>query len=85
MSSTSDTPELQAFPDEEKQQDQSPSLSSNPDNHFLVQWDDGHDPLNPRNFRPAFKWLIVTIVSVGSLLVCVLKISAHLICANLFT
>jgi hypothetical protein len=72
MSSTTETPELQARPDEEKQQSQSPNRSSgpdNPDNHFLVQWDDGHDPLNPRSFRPAFKWLIVTIVSVGSLLV----------------
>jgi hypothetical protein len=51
--------------DEEKQESSSPD----PNSQFLVEWDDGNDPLNPRSFRPAFKWLIVTVVSVGSLLV----------------
>jgi hypothetical protein len=35
---------------------------------YLVEWDDD-DPLNPRNLPTARKWLIVLIVSIGSLLV----------------
>lgn len=57
------------MPDEEKQESALPGPSSSPNGQFLVEWDDGHDLFNPRSFRPAFKWLIVTIVSVGSLLV----------------
>ena len=69
MSSTTNSPELRTIPDEEKQELSLAGLSSSPNGQFLVEWDDGHDPNNPRSFRPAFKWLIVTIVSVGSLLV----------------
>lgn len=65
MSTTTSTPDLQAPQDEEKQQLPSP----NADDQYLVEWDEGHDPLNPKNFRTAHKWLMVTIVSVGSLLV----------------
>ena len=65
MSTTDITPELQALPDEEKQQIPSP----NSENHFLVEWDEESDSLNPKNFHTAWKWLIVTIASIGSLLV----------------
>jgi hypothetical protein len=65
MSTTTSTPDLQAPQDEEKQQLPSPNSES----QFLVEWDEGHDSLNPKNFRTAWKWVIVTIVSVGSLLV----------------
>jgi hypothetical protein len=63
MSTTTSTPDLQAPGDEEKLQ-----LPSNADDQYLVEWDEGHDPLNPKNFRTASKWLMVTIVSAGSLL-----------------
>ena len=33
---------------------------------FEVQWDGDHDPLNPRSFSTAKKWLIVVIVSMSS-------------------
>ena len=65
MSSPPSTPELLSLPDEEKQE----LASLNPDSEYLVKWDRGHDALNPQNFRTAYKWLIVTIVSMGSLLV----------------
>ena len=65
MSTTTNTPNHDALQDEEKQQLPPP----NPGNQFLVEWDEGHDPLNPKSLRTAYKWLIVTIVSVGSLLV----------------
>lgn len=65
MSSTTSIPELEVQSDEEKKQQTVPI----PDNEFLVGWDESNDPLNPRSFRVAYKWLIVTIVSTGSLLV----------------
>ena len=64
MSTTTSTPDLHG-PDEEKQQIPSPDA----DDQFLVEWDEGHDSLNPKNFSTASKWLMVSIVSVGSLLV----------------
>jgi hypothetical protein len=36
--------------------------------NYLVEWDE-NDKLNPRNLPMARKWLIVLIVSIGSLLV----------------
>jgi hypothetical protein len=67
MSSTMTTPEFQTLPDQEKQEPASPDL----DSESLVKWDEGHDDLNPQNFHTTYKWLLVTVVSVGSLLVCV--------------
>ena len=51
--------------DAEKQLDLSPPN----ENEFLVQWDGDHDPLNPRSLPLLRKWLIVIVVSLGSLLV----------------
>ncbi|EPE26385.1 MFS general substrate transporter [Glarea lozoyensis ATCC 20868] len=39
------------------------------DNRFLVGWEDDRDLKNPRNFHTIRKWLCVTVVSMGSLLV----------------
>lgn len=36
------------------------------DNDYEVRWDGDSDPLNPRNFGKAKKWLIVLVVSAGS-------------------
>lgn len=33
---------------------------------FLVKWDDGNDPMNPRNMSLLRRWLIVSVVSMGS-------------------
>lgn len=65
MSSTTSTPELEAPADKEKQDLASPNHAS----EYLVKWDNVHDALNPQNLRAAYKWIIVTVVSVGSLLV----------------
>lgn len=51
--------------DNEKQQDTEQS--------YLVDWDGGNDPLDPRTFSSAKKWFYVAVVAMGSLLVCVLK------------
>jgi hypothetical protein len=37
------------------------------DETFLVEWDGDDDPLNPRSFSPFRKWLIIFIVSMGTL------------------
>lgn len=50
--------------DKEKQAASIPSIND----RILVAWDE-NDPHNPRNFAPVKKWLIVFIVSTGSLLV----------------
>jgi hypothetical protein len=62
---TTDSVSRITLTDEEKQQAQSP----NTDGKFLVEWDGDGDPLNPRSFSLARKWLIIFIVSFGSLLV----------------
>ncbi|KAG0645421.1 putative transporter mfs2 [Hyphodiscus hymeniophilus] len=74
MSTALNTPELQSSQDEEKQQLPLPS----DDSQFLVDWEEGHDPLNPKNFRTAWKWLIVTIVSNLCIVnICINVRSAH--------
>ena len=37
------------------------------DEAFLVEWDGDDDPLNPRSFSSVRKWLIIFIVSMGTL------------------
>jgi hypothetical protein len=37
------------------------------DEAFLVEWDGDDDPLNPRSFSSFRKWLIIFIVSMGTL------------------
>ncbi|OJJ04318.1 hypothetical protein ASPVEDRAFT_136148 [Aspergillus versicolor CBS 583.65] len=44
------------------------SLSKSSEGSFTVTWDES-DPANPRNFRLARRWLIVILVSMGSLCV----------------
>ncbi|KAG9233388.1 hypothetical protein BJ875DRAFT_485203 [Amylocarpus encephaloides] len=46
-------------------------ISSSPslDSAYLVEFNGEHDARNPLNFSPVRKWLIVTIVAWGSLLV----------------
>lgn len=48
-----------------------PEKSVNHEEEFLVEWSKD-DPSNPRNLSPARRWLIVLIVSMGSLCVYVL-------------
>jgi len=64
-SSDTEAPEHGTFPDQEKQDTEPPDSEVD----FLVQWDGDDDPLNPRSFSTARKWLIVLVVSLGSLLV----------------
>ena len=40
-----------------------------PEKEFEVQWDGDHDPMNPRNMRTGRKWIVVAIVSAGSICV----------------
>lgn len=65
MSSEQDEGVITDSIDEEKQLDLSPPNK----NEFLVQWDGDNDPLNPRSLPLLRKWLIVIVVSMGSLLV----------------
>lgn len=63
--SPSGTESAQTVPtDEEKQQ---PPLNSKKEQ--IVQWDGVDDPLNPQSMSVLRKWLIILIVSLGSLLV----------------
>jgi hypothetical protein len=48
--------------------EESRTIPQRSEREYLVEWDNG-DPLNPRNLPKARKWLIVSIVSLGSLLV----------------
>jgi len=54
--------EVGASADEEKQESPLP-------NEFTVEWDGEDDPLCPRSMSYFKKWVIVSIVSTGSLLV----------------
>jgi hypothetical protein len=65
MSSEQDEGVITDSIDEEKQLDLSPPN----ENEFLVQWDGDNDPLNPRSLPLFRKWLIVIVVSMGSVLV----------------
>ncbi len=65
MSSEQDTGVIADSVDEEKQLDQAPPS----ENEFLVQWDGDNDPLNPRSLPLSRKWIIVIVISLGSLLV----------------
>lgn len=58
-----DLEKVSSLSDEEKPQVPQPN-----EREYLVEWEQD-DPLNPRNLPAARKWLIVLMVSVGSLLV----------------
>lgn len=48
--------------------EEDPQISQPDEIDYLVEWDE-NDKLNPRNLPAARKWLIVLIISIGSLLV----------------
>lgn len=54
--------EPERIADEEKQEPQS-------EDDFLVHWDGDDDPLNPRRFSLVRRWYMVSVISLGSLLV----------------
>lgn len=64
-----DDGELQHHPSREKEG------SSPSDEDFVVKWDGPDDPENPRNMNLARRWIVVIVVSLGSVCVYVLVLS----------
>ena len=55
-----------SFEDHEKEPSADQAATVKQEKSFEVQWDDDHDPLNPRSFSTARKWLIILILSMSS-------------------
>lgn len=52
--------------DEEDMERSERSIGAEQESQFLVKWDDDNDPMNPRSMSLLRRWVIVSVVSMGS-------------------